>query len=165
MKSILWRTWFCVAVSLVLWRFAAQVTVVALDHRVVIQPFTDHFLLLGTWRGRHWSIGQLRAQLILHIKPLFRNHGSWPTCQAPMVLLSVCSKSRHVNSWFFAGYLGKHFYRAESSLLWLLMERVRATVSVSHLPLRVCPCACEHTWFFVFVYVPYTLGPHGHIPQ
>lgn len=61
---VLWRTRLGVAVSLVLRRFAVWVAVAVLDHRVVIQPFTHHLLLLGTYRGRERSIRQHRAQLI-----------------------------------------------------------------------------------------------------
>lgn len=55
--------------------------------------------------------------------------------------------------------LANHFYRAESSLLWRLMERVRATVSVSHTPLCVCadvymPCQLRKV----------CLGSHGTNP-
>lgn len=48
--GVLWRTGLGVAVSLVLWVFAVRITVAVLDHRVVVQPLTHHFLLLGTCR-------------------------------------------------------------------------------------------------------------------
>lgn len=94
-----------------------------------------------------------RAQLILHIQTQGRLGGSGPPRRAPTVSLSACSRSRHVKflilcriSWQIT------FTELRDSLLWPAMERVRATVSVSHLPLRV---------FFrrrMHVYVPYQLG-------
>lgn len=43
--------------------------------------------------------------------------------------------------------LANGFYRAESSLLWLALEKVKATVSVSHLP----PCARERACMSVCI--------------
>lgn len=85
------------------------------------------------------------------------------------VSFSACSRSRHVKflilcriSWQIT------FTELRDSLLWPVMERVRATVSVSRLPLRVFFHRCMHE------YVPYqrgkgrvlVLGPLlGRIPQ
>lgn len=62
--DVLWGARLRVAVSLVLRGLAVRVAVVALDHRVVVQPFAHHFLLLRTCkRGRASQGGGRRAQL------------------------------------------------------------------------------------------------------
>lgn len=73
---VLRRTWLSVAVSLVLWRFSVWVAVAVLDHRVVIQPLTNHLLLLGTCKGKDPSIMHRSAQLIPHMNPPLQKHGA-----------------------------------------------------------------------------------------
>lgn len=46
---------------------------------------------------------------------------------------------------FLQDTLANGFYRAESSLPWLALEKVKATVSVSHLP-PCAPRACMHAF-------------------
>jgi len=79
-----------------------------------------------------------------------------------MVSLSVCSKSRHVNSWFFAGYPGKSLLQSRE--LFTLAShgesegyRIGVTPPTVCVCVHVCVCAC------VCVCMPYQLRKKGSV--
>lgn len=87
-----------------------------------------------------------------------RRHRSLPavvSCtvlRAEMGSFSFCSKSRHVNSWFFAGYVGKSLLQSRE-LFTLASARKSEGYRISVTPPTVCArmlhvfcvCACMRT--------------------